>query len=147
MNADQSKLFAEFQAFLQFLQWKNAQADSSSISSTESERPYVRKINYEKVMSLLTHVKPNVRKSKHYALYAVFQNLLISNPEFFHLTGEGHPSADGRFYFSFQYKNGYSTVNFHVYGRVEGLRFIFETVDILMNTYEKYIDAVDFRKD
>jgi hypothetical protein len=84
--------------------------------------------------------------SRNYYLWKVFANLLRSNPEYFRLTGEAHPSQDGRQYFSFQYRNGYSVVNFHVYGEIVGYRFSVHTIDILMHTMEKYLTAACFLK-
>lgn len=108
---------------------------------------FVRKVDYEKVMAALAKLKPNSRRSPHCKLWHVFSNLMVSNPELFHLTGEAHPGGDGRIYFSFSYNQRYAVVNFHAYGQINGQKFIVETIDILMGKYETYPDAVCFIRD
>jgi hypothetical protein len=150
---------ALFNEFLLFQQFKAAQAtlatalpveDASSVSSSERSfhgfpAPPVRRVNYEKAFECLWRLRPNNMRSKNPMMWKLFQNLRATNPECFKLVGEGHPSPDGRFYFSFTYRNAYTTVNFHVYGLIDRTYFIIQTIDILMSSAEVYRDAADFR--
>ena len=109
------------------------------------EKP--RSISLDKIVfSCLPKMSGNVLQSKHYYLWKTFQSLIISNPERFTITSEIHGSPDSRTYFSFNYSAPHITANFHVYGEIEGIHFTIHTIDILFNSYEKYLNAVDFRR-
>ena len=149
-----------FQEFLAFQQFKAAQRavpasapaeDVGSVTSTPSValyRPAVRRVNYERVLfEILPKLKPNPIKNKNPGIWKLYQAMLLESPDDFALTGEGHNSPDGRFYFSFRYTRGYATANFHVFGEVQGTHFLAHTIDILHSSVEVYRAAVDYRRD
>ena len=98
------------------------------------------------VFTCLPRLSGNIRQSKHYFLWKTFQSLIMTNPERFTITSEIHGSPDGRTYFSVNYGSLHITANLHIYGVIEGIHFTLHTIDILYNNYEKYIQAVDFRR-